>query len=186
MEDEAIVNLYWDRAQDAITQTDIKYGKYCHTIAWNILYNREDSEECVNDTWLRAWNSMPTHRPQLLRAFLGKITRNLALNRYEHQHTQKQGGGQTALCLEELSECISDKNRTEQVVDEMALTDCINRFLGKLKPEERKIFVRRYWCMSPVATIAQDYHLSESKVKMSLLRTREKLRTALEREGIEA
>lgn len=184
MQDEAIIRLYWERSQEAVTQTDLKYGKYCHTIAWNILYNREDSEECVNDTWLKAWESIPPHKPQILKAFLGKITRNLALNRYEKAHAQKRGDGQTAVCLEELAECIPHTWHADQVEDSMVLTKCLNRFLGTLKPEERKLFVRRYWYMSPVKEIAQDYGLGESKVKMSLLRTREKLKTALEKEGI--
>ena len=184
MQDEAIIRLYWERSQDAITQTDQKYGKYCHTIAWNILYSKEDSEECVNDTWLKAWDSMPPHKPQILKAFLGKITRNLALNRYEKAHAKKRGSDQTAVCLEELAECIPQTRYADQVEDSMVLTECLNRFLGTLKAEERKLFVRRYWYMSPVKEIAQEYGISESKVKMSLLRTREKLKAVLEKEGI--
>ena len=182
--DQEIVQLFWERSENAIRQTTEKYGKYCYTIAWNILYNKEDSDECVNDTCLQAWNAMPPNRPGILKAFLGKITRNLALNRYESYHAIKRGEGQTAYCLEELAECIADNADTESVVDRMVLTECLNRFLETLKAEERTIFVRRYWYVCPVSEIARDYGYSESKIKMMLLRTRNKLKEALEREGI--
>ena len=184
MQDEKIIQLYWDRSQEAIRETEQKYGKYCHTIAWNILYNREDSEECVNDTWMKTWEAIPPQRPGLFKAFLGKITRNLALNRYEALHTQKRGSGRTDLCLEELADCLSGKQEQETVVDRLVLTECLNHFLEGLKPEKRKLFVRRYWYMSSVKEISEMYGVSESKVKMSLLRTRKKLREVLEKEGI--
>ena len=184
MQDDRIIQLYWERSQDAIRETDQKYGKYCHTIAWNILYSKEDSEECVNDTWLKAWDAIPPSRPQLLKAFLGTITRNLALNRYEKAHAKRRGQCETTVCLDELSECVAGDHPQDQLLDRMVITECLNRFLDSLKPEERKLFVRRYWYMSTVKEIAEMYGISESKVKMSLLRTRGKLRETLVKEGI--
>ncbi|MBR1931205.1 MAG: sigma-70 family RNA polymerase sigma factor [Lachnospiraceae bacterium] len=184
MGDQEIIQLFWNRSENAIVQMTEKYGKYCFTIAWNILYNREDSDECVNDTCLHAWNAMPPQRPDILKAFLGKITRNLALNRYEGYHALKRGAGQISYCLDELAECIADTSSTESIVEQMVLTECLNNFLATLKAEERSIFVRRYWYVSSVSEIAQDYGYSESKIKMMLLRTRHKLKEALEREGI--
>ena len=120
MHDQAIVELYWARDQSAIRQSDEKYGPYCRTIAHNVLHDPLDSEECVNDTWHRAWESMPPQRPNLLRAFFGTITRNLALNRWEKQHAQKRGGGQLPLALEELSACVPAPRGVEQAVEEVS------------------------------------------------------------------
>ena len=198
MQDEQIIDLYWKRSEEAIRETEIKYGKYCGTIAWNILYSAEDAEECVNDTWMNAWNAMPPHRPGFLKAFLGKITRNLALNLYEKKHAEKRGGGETALALDELAECVGgvpggkgtagisgsvwdSEGSTEEG---MVLTACLNRFLQGMKAEDRKIFVQRYWYMYSVKEIAGNLGLGESKVKMTLLRQREKLKKVLEEEGI--
>jgi len=183
LEDQEIIQLYWNRSENALVLSNKKYGKYCFTIAWNILYNKEDSDECVNDTFFHAWNAIPPQRPGVLKAFLGKITRNLALNRYDANHTLKRGEGQVAACLDELAECIADNTNTEEVVEGMALTECINSFLETLKEDERKIFVRRYWYVSSVSEIASDYLYSESKVKMVLLRTRNKLKEYLTNEG---
>ena len=184
MDDTRIIDLYWARSEEAIRETDLKYGPYCRTIAWNILQDREDSEECVNDTWLQAWNAMPPKKPSLLKAFLGKITRNLALDKYRFYHTQKRGGQETDLALEELKDCIPHPTTTEQAIDDLALTQALDRFLAGLKPETRKLFLRRYWYASPIRDIARDYGMSESKVKTTLFRTREKLRVFLEQEGI--
>lgn len=181
MEDKHIIDLYWQRSEDAITRTAGKYGGYCRSIAWNILYNSEDSEECVNDTYLRAWDTIPPQRPGVLQTFLGKITRNLALDRWRRNHAQKRDSG-VLLVLEELQECIpgSDGDLSE----DLAIRDALNGFLGSLPREQRKVFLRRYWYLSPVKEIAADYGISESKVKMILLRTREKLGAHLESEGI--
>lgn len=184
MDDKQILDLFWARSESAISETDKKYGKYCHFIAFHILHNAEDSEECVSETWLKAWNNMPPHRPQRLSAFLGKITRNLSLNRYNRYNAEKRGRGQIALALDELRECVPAADSVEQIADDLVLTDTLNRFLASLKSETRKIFMQRYWYLCSVKEIANDLHISESKVKMTLLRSRNELRTLLEKEGI--
>ncbi|MCD8119629.1 MAG: sigma-70 family RNA polymerase sigma factor [Lachnospiraceae bacterium] len=183
MEDERIVDLYWAREESAITETQQKYGKYCLKIAWNVLANREDSEECVNDTWMKAWNAMPTARPGRLSAFLGKITRNLALDRFEKNSAKKRGEGQVTLVLEELQDCLPDATSVDQSVHHLVLREVLNEFLRGQTEKNRSIFLRRYWYLSPVKEIAEDFHMSESAVKMNLLRSREKLRKCLEKEG---
>ena len=179
MEDRQIVDLYWARSENAISETERKYGRYCYYIAYNILHNNEDSEECVNDTYLNAWKAMPNQRPSKLSTFLGKITRNLSLNRWE-----KRGSGQIPLALDELHECIPTSDCADQIVDDLALAEVFNRFLAALPKEKRMIFMRRYWYLSPIAEIATDYSISESKVKMSLMRSRNELKTLLEMEGM--
>ena len=184
MEDEKIVDLYWDRREDAITQSQVKYGRYCHSIAYNILYSDEDSEECVSDTWLRAWGAIPPARPASLKAFLGKITRNLALDRYDAAKAKKRGGGETDTALDELAEVIPDASSQASAIEEIELTEILNDFLATLSPEKRRIFMRRYWYMDPVKDIAEFYGVSESKVKTTLFRCREELKTVLTKEGI--
>lgn len=184
MEERQIIDLYWARSEAAISETAKKYGKFCHSIAFNILSNREDSEECVNDTYLHAWNAIPPRRPSKLSAFLGRITRNLALKKYESDTAAKRGGGQVPLALEELAECIPAPNSVEQQVDDRVLADAFNVFLACLPPETRRIFMQRYWNLSSVKEIAAVCGISESKVKMSLMRTRGKLKDFLEQEGI--
>ena len=185
MEDAQIVDLYWTRSESAIAETAEKYGRYCHAIAYNILHNDEDSEECVNDTYMKAWNAMPDARPRRLGAFLGRITRNLSLNRLEQLRAEKRGAGQISLALEELADCIPATDSAERIIDDLALTNALNRFLTSLSAEKRIIFLRRYWYLSPVAEIAEDLALSESKVKMSLLRSRKELKLFLEKEGVD-
>lgn len=185
MEDHQIIDLYWARSESALSETAGKYGRYCHYIAYGILHNDEDSEECVNDTYLRAWNSMPPHRPEKLSAFLGKIVRNLSLNRYELYTAEKRGGGQIALALDELEECIPAGSEVDLPVRENALVDAINRFLASMPAESRKLFMRRYWYFRSIKEIALEYGLSESKVKMTLLRARNSLKQFLEKEGID-
>lgn len=184
MEDKQIVDLYWERSESAISETQRKYGKYCYFIAHNILYNIEDSEECVNDTYMRAWNSMPQQRPSVLKTFLGKITRNLALNRYKALSTNKRNGGQVPFALDELHECIPGEDNTANIVDDLTLTEILNHFLASLSEEQRKIFMRRYWYLSSIKEIADEYGVGESKVKMTLMRSRNELKTLLETEGI--
>ena len=183
MKDSEIVELYWKRAEQAILETMNQYGRYLYSIAYRILYSNADSEECVNDTYQHAWYAMPPHKPQKLGPFLGKITRNLALNMYERMTAEKRGAGEIPAALDELSEVIRSGESVEANVDASILQDLINEFLGTLNADTRKIFVRRYWYMSSVKEIAEEYGISESKAKMSLMRTREKLREYLRKEG---
>lgn len=184
MDDKQIVDLYWERSETAISETAKKYGRYCHYIAFNILHNDADSEECVNDTYLNAWKSMPPHRPSALKTFLGKLTRNLSLNRYKQLTAEKRDNGRMPLIIDELHECLPATKSTENIIDDITLADAFNSFLASLSVEQRKIFMRRYWYLSSVKEIATDYGMGESKVKMSLLRSRNKLKELLEKEGI--
>ena len=184
MEDNQIVQLYFDRNEEAISQTAVKYGKYCHTIAYNILRNFEDSEECVNETYWKAWHTIPPKRPQRLAAFLGKITRNLSLDAYRGYTAQKRGGSEMDMALDELGDCVASLGSEDEHFDEKILVDILNAFLASLSTEHRKIFMRRYWYVSTVKEIADEYGITESKVKMSLLRSRDRLRAVLEKEGV--
>ena len=184
MDDTRIIDLFWERSEDAIAETSKKYGRYCLSIAYTILQNNEDSEECVNDTWIRAWGAMPPHRPYNLPAFLAKITRNLSLDRCRRDTADKRGAGRLRLALEELADCVPASYQVEQIVDEITLQELLNSFLGSLTQENRKIFMRRYWYMSTVKEIADEYGLTESKVKMSLLRSRRQLKKLLQKEGV--
>lgn len=185
MEDSLIVQLYWDRAQEAIPATLEKYGNYCGAIAWNILGSREDAEECVNDTWLRAWNSMPPHKPSLLSAFLGKITRNLAFDRFSFLRAEKRGGGELPAVLEELGECVSGTGDVERAVDEWELARAIDDFLAALPPAKRDVFIRRYWYTEPISAIGRRYGMQDGAVSMTLSRLRQKLRIHLMERGFE-
>ncbi len=184
MDDQQIIQLYNERSEAAISETAEKYGKYCHCIAYNILCDERDSEECVNDTYFITWNRIPPKMPERLSVFLGKITRNVAIDRYRYYSREKRGNGQTTPVLEELDECIPSTSNTEQAVSMKLLVEALNTFLKGLPVEKRKLFVRRYWYLSPIAEIADNYGISESKVRVTLFRTREKLRQFLEREGI--
>lgn len=184
MEDQQIIELYWMRSEDAISETDKKYGKYCYYIAYNILQNEEDAKECVNDTYFSVWKIIPPNRPNRLSVFLGKITRNLSLNRYKKFKAKKRGYGQIPLVLEELQECISNKKLSDEIVEEMVLVEVLERFLTGLSVEARNIFLRRYWFFSSVKEIASDFSISESKVKVSLMRSRNRLKEMLQKEGI--
>jgi len=184
IEDEKIIEMFFERSEQGIRELDIKYGKVCHKLSYNIVNSRQDAEECVNDTYLRAWNSIPPKRPSKLQTFLGKITRNLSLNKWEKLSAEKRGAGQTSLILDELSECIPAEQDAVNTVENMVIRDVLDRFLDELPAETRKIFVRRYFYMSPVKEIADEYGLSESKVTVTLFRTRGKLKSVLEKEGI--
>lgn len=184
MKDHEIIDLYWKRKETAISATAEKYGKYCHTISYNILHNNEDAEECVNDTYLGAWKSMPPQRPEHLSAYLGKITRNLSLNRFKRYTAEKRGLGQTELVLSELEDCIPSETGVEQVIDEMVLVNSINQFLRAQSEQKRNIFIRRYWYLYPIRDIAENYGMSESKAASMLFRMRNELKTHLEKEGI--
>lgn len=184
MDDKQIIELYQKREEAAISETANKYGKYCYYIAYRILYNEEDSEECVNDTYLRTWEAIPPQYPEKLSAFLGKITRNLALNRYKYYLREKRGNGKSTVVIDELNECIPTSSNTEEAVEERLLVELLNQFLYALPIQKRNIFLRRYWYLSSIQEIAKDYGFSESKVKMILLRTRNKLKEVLEKEGV--
>ena len=184
MEDARIIELYWARNEDAISETDRKYGPFLHSIAFRILSLREESEECVSDTYLRAWNSMPPQRPGVLRAFLGKIARNLALSRYRAAHAEKRGGGQTALALEELGECIPGTSGVEAATESREIVAVLNRFLGALPETQRNVFLRRYWQVQPIGDIAKACGMSQGQVTSMLFRLRGRLKAMLEEEGI--
>lgn len=184
MEDSAIIELYWARDQAALTETAAKYGAYCRYIAQQILHSDWDSEECVNDTYMNAWNSIPPKRPPVLGSFLGKITRNLALNLYLKNNAQKRGGGQCALVLDELDECLTSSRADTDPAGDIVLRDTIAGFISALDETRRRIFLRRYWYLCPVKEIAQSFAMSESKVKSILMRTRKELKQLLEQEGI--
>ena len=182
MEDSTIIALYWDRDERAIQETAQKYGAYCHTVAYHILKNRQDAEECVNDTYVRAWNAMPPQRPAVLRAFLGKITRNQAINVYRASHAKRRGGGRMTAVLHELENCVADGPET--ALEEAELSRSLDQFLRQLSPKDCCVFVRRYWYLDSVQEIAARYHMAVGSVKSSLFRTRKKLREYLEQEGI--
>ena len=184
MDDKEIVNLYWNRSERAIEETAIKYGSYCRTIAYNILSNPEDSEECVNDTYMSAWFSMPDKRPDKLSPFLAKITRNHALHLIEKQQRQKRGGREAELALEELAECIPAKQTVEAQLEAKELCIAINYFLSLLPADERSVFFSRYFFMASVAEISEKFHFSRSKTLSMLHRTRIKLQKFLVQEGL--
>lgn len=184
MDDNKIIELYWNRSEDAISETAAKYGGYCYTIAYNILSNSEDSEESVNDTWLAAWNSMPPKRPKLLAAFLGKMTRYISLDRWKNRTAAKRGGGEVPLVLEELEECISGEDSVEKEYLKKEFAMMMNGFLENLPEPERKVFLCRYWYLDSIEDIAKRFSFSESKVASMLHRTRGKLRKMLEQEEI--
>ena len=184
MNDSQIVALFFDRDQRAIEETAAKYGNYCYSITHNILQDKEDAEEAVSDTYLALWDAIPPHKPLMLRTFLGKIARRTALKKWEKNCTQKRGGGEVALALEELSEYLSDGNTPETAIETAELTKTLNEFLRKLPKVERQIFLCRYWYLDPIADIAKRFGFTQSKVKSMLSRTRLKLRNTLSKEGI--
>lgn len=175
MEDARIVDLYWQRSDAAIRETDNKYGPYCRSIAYRILQNHEDTEECVDDTYMGAWNSMPDKRPACLSPYLGKITRNLALNRVTRQNSQRRGGGELSLCLEELSDCVPDRFNLERELEERELNRRLRAFISSLPQTERRVFLSRYFYMLSTEETARRLGFSQSKVKSMLFRTRKKL-----------
>lgn len=201
MEDKEIIDLYWARDSSAIVVSAEQYGKYCHRIAWNILHNSEDCEECINETWFRAWCSMPDARPDFLASFLGAITRRLSLDYYRKNHAWKRGGGEMPLIYDELQDCMpEDTPRTshmahasktelsddniEHHLDTMTLAAAIDSFLSQLDATSRILFVRRYWYADSIRELSQSLRFSESRIKSSLFRARKKLKKHLEKEGI--
>ncbi|MBE6642866.1 MAG: sigma-70 family RNA polymerase sigma factor [Ruminococcaceae bacterium] len=183
MTDDKIVELYWERSERAISETENKYGKYCYSIAYNILKNHEDTSECVNDTYFKVWNSIPDARPNKLSAFLGRITRNTALNMCEVYSAKKRGGNEIDIALDELLECVSGETEGDNV-EMMYLRDVLNSFIEKLSDESRNIFVCRYWYMYSSKEIAEKYDLTITKVDVALHRARKKLKDILIKEGL--
>ena len=183
MDDRQIRELYWQKNADAISETANKYGAYCFTIAENILHDMEDSEECVNDTWLHAWNAIPPQRPNAFRMFLAKITRNLSLDRLSARNAEKRGGGEMALVLDELAECLAGEADAEAAYEAKELEQIIRRFVLALPEREGNVFVRRYFFIEPAASIAKRYRLTENNVRVILSRVRKKLKQELMREG---
>ncbi len=181
MDDTKIIALYWQRSETAITHTAKKYGKFCYCIAYNILSDHQHSEECVSDTYIKTWESIPPQRPQKFMAFLGKITRNLALNRYQYERAQKRSGA--TVPIEELENCLSGCDG-EEILDRIALRDVLNDFLDELSLTDRKLFLRRYWYFSEIREIASGLAMTDGQVKMRLHRMRESLRKRLEQEGL--
>ena len=183
MEDSKIIELYWQRETDAIAQTQRKYGPYCLAIAGNILPTREDAQECVNDTYLAAWNGIPPARPAFLSGFLGKLTRRISIDRWRSMNADKRGAGAVTVALEELGECIPGKSDPVREVEAKELAEAINRFLDLLPPTEREVFLMRYFHMADMKQIEQRFHMSSSKAKSMLYRVRIKLREYLKEEG---
>ena len=184
MEDQQIVDLYFARSESAIAETDKKYGRYCHSIAYRILEDHEDAKEIVNDTYLKTWNTIPPNRPDPLKPYVGMISRHLSLDRYEEYHTQKRGG-QVPLVLEELAECIPDSDSGADIGESIALRDALGRFVRSLPEKTQEIFLQRYWYSCSVAEIAEGYGMRENSVTVLLHRTRKKLKAHLQKEGFD-
>lgn len=184
MDDQSIIALYLARNERAITETQLKYGAYCMEVAYRILGNRQDSEECVNDVYLKLWNSIPPHDPKTLRGFISKITRNLALNRLRDKSTLRRGGGEVTVALDELGECLSDGESVEEEYLKQELNGYINRFLKSLSRRDCDLFLCRYYFLYPVSEIAEKHSLSEAHVRTSLSRTRKKLKLYLQKHGL--
>ena len=183
MEDHEIVDLYWARDERALTETAAKFGAYCRKIALRLLGSAPDAEEVENDTWLAAWNSMPENRPVRLAPYLGRITRNLALDRHDHDTAQKRGGTLGGILLE-LDECLPAAETVADTAEAAETARQISAFLRTLPEESRGIFLRRYWYCDATADIARRYHISDSKVRVTLHRVRGKLKHYLEQEGV--
>ncbi len=183
MEDETIIQLFFERSERAITAAEERYGAYCRGILRNILDDPGDREECMNDVLLKLWNRIPPHRPECLRAFVGAVARNCALDRWRSARAEKRGGGMAEIVLSELGECAA-KETVEDALEEHRLAELLNGFLARLPKEARVIFVKRYWYLSPVRRIAAEMGCTEGKVKMSLHRTRKQLKQFLEQEDI--
>lgn len=183
MKDSAIIGLYWNRDPEAIPATAKKYGSYCMHIALRILNSREDAEECVNDLYLNVWNSIPPHRPEKLSAYLGKLTRNLAYNRWSYLRAEKRGGGELPLVLEELGECVSGKDDVENRVIHREVLAQVNGFLRSVSRRKRIVFLKRYWYAEPIAEISREMGMTEGGVAILLSRMRRELRDYLMERG---
>ena len=183
MEDDKIISLYWQRKESAIQETEKKYNRYLMKIAYNILCNQEDSKESVNDTYFRAWNCIPPHKPFMLSTFLGIITRQISIDILRKHHSKKRSGSEYILSLSELNECIPCNFTPEQALEQKLLSHAIHAYLITLPEETRNIFLCRYFFLDSIHTIASYYNATESKIKSKLSRTRAGLKTYLEQEG---
>jgi len=184
LEDEKIIELYFERNESAISETAEKYGNYLYKIAFNILSDNEDSEESVNDTYMSAWNTIPPEKPNVFSAFLSKITRYISLNRYRARKTEKRGGGEIDAAFEEIEECVPDKSNIYDEIETKELAEIISDYLKKLPETERKIFVCRYYYLDSLSDISKQFGFSQSKVASMLHRTRKKILSHLEKEGV--
>lgn len=183
MEDNEIIELYFNRNETAVAETNKKYGNYCNYIAYNILQNKEDSKECVNDAYLQVWNSIPPKRPNVLKLFLAKITRNLAINKYKEMNAKKRNINMETV-LEELEECISDNTNIENIVQYNELVIYLNEFIKELSIEKRQIFLYRYWYLNSIKDISLKNKISENNVKVILYRIRSELKNYLIERGV--
>lgn len=184
MEDREILSLYQHRDEGAIEATAKKYGGYCAGIAGNILNIREDVEEVLNDTWMRAWSTIPPERPAVLKLYLARITRNLSYDRFRAQNRDKRGGGTVTVALEELAECIPAKGQPGDALAAKELREAVNRFLGTLPDRDRAVFLRRYFHVEDTVVIARAMGIRETGVRTILSRTRKKLKKFLEKEDL--
>ena len=185
MEDAAIVRLYWERDEQAIPATAEKYGNYCTAIAENILGSHADAEECVNDTYLNAWNAMPPHRPAVLSAFLGKLVRILSFSRWLPNAAQKRGGGHSAVVFDEIAELVSGDDSPERELDRRELVKAVDDFLDRLPRNKKRIFVCRYWYFDSISDISDRFGMTENNVSVTLSRLRLKLRNHLLERGFD-
>lgn len=183
MKDNEIIALYWSRDERAISETDIKYGRFCRSIALNVLTVNEDAEECVNDTYHKAWTVIPPQKPELFRAWLGRVVRNISLNLWNRNHAQKRNSGMEMM-LSELEECIPSPASIENEIEDMELGRVISVWLRTLTDEDRMYFIIRYWNGVPLKDIAEKHGLRADKLAQKMLRLRKSLKTALEKEGI--
>ncbi len=185
MDDAQIIARYFDRDQSAIAESADKYGNYCHSIAYGILRSREDAEECVNETWLQAWNAIPPQRPKHLHLFFAKLTRNLSISRWRRLHAEKRGGGELPLVLDELQECVDGTADVQAETELRAVKAALHQFLQGLPERELQVFLRRYFFAQGIPQIAADCGLTESNTSVILSRTRKKLREHLKKEGFD-
>jgi RNA polymerase sigma factor, sigma-70 family len=184
MEDKAIVELVWNRKEKGIEDMSAKYEKYCFAISCRIVNNKEDAEECVNDTWFSAWNSIPPHRPVNLAGYLAKIVRNISINRYNKKNAAKRGDGSMAVALDELSECVAGRGRVEDNLEMELVTEVISDYLDSQDQTRRWIFLQRYFYLADIKEIAGRLDMKEGTVKSVLCRMRRQLRDYLEMEDV--
>lgn len=183
IDDSELIRLYRIRSEDAIAASDLKYGAYCNKIAMNVLGNADDAGECVNDVWLKAWNTFSIETPQDLRAYFARSTRGLAIDRWRKNHSKKRGGGELVLCLDELSECVPAAGSVEAAIEREELRQILRHFIADLEPISKHVFLCRYWYFDTVPEIAERFGFSRSKVTSMLHRTRKRLKAYLKENG---